>query len=130
MQATRICHISTEKVDVEREENNTAVPASMVRFEVEEEGEGKKDPLKMFAILPPQSLRDAQKEAVRMVDVVPRIVEVEWEMAEVEIRVRRARKYLVKAKEGKGKAEGVEEEVEEDVDVQHITGAMRKTAVA
>jgi hypothetical protein len=73
--------------------------------EEKQKGKGKRDPLRMFGILTPQSLRAAQKEAVEMVEgIIPRLVSIDAQMKEVEIQVRRARKW-------RGKAEGVEIEV-------------------
>jgi hypothetical protein len=66
-------------------------------------GEGKegtkpKDPLRMFGILTPQALRLAQGGAIKMVeDIVPKLVQVDAEMKEVEIKIRRARKVRAKA---------------------------------
>jgi hypothetical protein len=57
-----------------------------------------KDPLRMFGILTPQSLRAAQGEAVKMVEgIVPKLVSIDAQMKEVEIKIRRARKYRAKA---------------------------------
>jgi coiled-coil domain-containing protein 115 len=70
--------------------------------EEKQKGRGKRDPLRMFGILTPQSLRTAQKDAIEMVKVIiPKLVSIDAEMKEVEIQVRRARKF-------RGKAEGVE----------------------
>ena len=57
-----------------------------------------KDPIRMFGILTPQALRLAQKEAIQMVeDIVPKLVSIDAEMKEVEIKIRRARKHRAKA---------------------------------
>ena len=57
-----------------------------------------KDPLRMFGILTPQALRLAQGEAIKMVEeIVPKLVQVDAEMKEVEIKIRRARKFRAKA---------------------------------
>jgi hypothetical protein len=57
-----------------------------------------KDPLRMFGILTPQALRLAQGGAINMVeDIVPKLVQVDAEMKEVEIKIRRARKFRAKA---------------------------------
>jgi len=98
MQASRLCRITGEE---DESEGSTSLPSPSWKFEIEEKGkEGNKDPISMFAVLPPQSLRAAQKEAVCMVGLIPRLLEVQREMAEIEIRVRRGRKYLVKFQDG------------------------------
>jgi len=98
MQASRLCRIAGEEDESQR---STSLPGPSWTFEVEEEKkEGGKDPITMFAALPPQSLRAAQKEAIRMVDMIPEILRVQKEMGEIEIRVRRGRKYLIKLQEG------------------------------
>jgi hypothetical protein len=64
--------------------------------------ERQRDPLRMFGILTPQSLRTAQKGAIEMVEgIIPKLVSIDAEMKEVEIQVRRARKF-------RGKAQGAE----------------------
>lgn len=53
-----------------------------------------KNPLNMFGILVPPFLRSAQASAVTMVSsVIPQLASIDAEMREVEIRIRRARKY-------------------------------------
>lgn len=62
------------------------------------EGTKRKDPLRMFGILTPQALRLAQGGAIKMVEeIVPKLVQVDAEMKEVEIKIRRARKFRAKA---------------------------------
>lgn len=57
----------------------------------------RKDPIYMFGILTPQALRMAQAQSVRMVeDIIPKILTVDAEMKEVEIKIRRARKKRAK----------------------------------
>jgi hypothetical protein len=54
----------------------------------------KRDPLKMFGLFIPQALRLSQVDSVKIVEsIIPGLVNTEREMAEVEIRIRRARKY-------------------------------------
>ena len=56
------------------------------------------DPIRMFGILTPQALRLAQGEAIQMVeDIVPKLLSIDAEMKEVEIKIRRARKHRAKA---------------------------------
>jgi hypothetical protein len=67
---------------------------------VDEGSERKKprDPLRMFGLMTPQALRLAQGESVTNVqDIVPKLVEVDAKMKELEIRIRRARKWMGKA---------------------------------
>jgi uncharacterized small protein (DUF1192 family) len=73
-----------------------------------------KDPLKIFGLLTPQSLKAAQNDAVRTVqELVPRLCEVDAEMKEVEIQIRRARKHRSKAEALVGKEGGVGTDVKE-----------------
>lgn len=59
-----------------------------------------RDPIRMFGLLVPEALRRAQADAVVMVErIVPEICRVDREMGELEIRIRRARKYRAKAEE-------------------------------
>jgi hypothetical protein len=123
MQAVRLCHITTppstppstspspsftvqhEDVLVEKLKDDTVTGESekldiqeTEKEDGEEKHKGKRDPLRMFGILTPQSLRTAQKEAVEMVEgIIPRLVSIDAEMKEVEIQVRRARKFRAKA---------------------------------
>lgn len=56
------------------------------------------DPLRMFGLLTPPELRRAQAESITTVEeIVPQLVSVDGEMREVEIRIRRARKYRARA---------------------------------
>jgi hypothetical protein len=54
-------------------------------------------------ILPPAKLRDptslrtAQSEAIKMVDIIPMLASVDAQMKEIEIQIRRARKHRGKA---------------------------------
>jgi len=131
MQAVRICHISppapapstsptlshpgsaafgftVQHVDVDVRAEDEKLHKEEIEKgdrdgeEEKQKGKGKRDPLRMFGILTPQSLRTAQKDAIEMVKVIiPKLVSIDAEMKEVEIQVRRARKF-------RGKAEGVE----------------------
>jgi hypothetical protein len=48
----------------------------------------------MFGILVPPALRSAQSSSITMVErVIPQLASVDAEMREMEIRIRRARKY-------------------------------------
>lgn len=56
------------------------------------------DPLRWFGILTPMPLRQAQSKSIHVVEhIVPRLATLNAEMADVEIRVRRARKKRAKA---------------------------------
>ncbi|KAH8674108.1 hypothetical protein BX600DRAFT_547709 [Xylariales sp. PMI_506] len=58
----------------------------------------KNDPLKWFGLLTPLPLRQAQSQSVQAVEkVLPRLLSVNAEMAQMEIEVRRARKKRAKA---------------------------------
>lgn len=66
-----------------------------------------KDPLRMFGLLTPQSLRQAQSESIKSVEnIMPKLVSIDAEMKEVEIRIRRARKWKAKAENKEGNDTG------------------------
>lgn len=57
-----------------------------------------RDPLRWFGLLTPMALRQAQAQSLQAVEqLIPRLVSVDAEMAQVEIEVRRARKKRAKA---------------------------------
>jgi hypothetical protein len=57
-----------------------------------------RDPIRMFGVLHiPTSLRTAQSEAIKMVDIIPMLASVDAQMKEIEIQIRRARKHRGKA---------------------------------
>lgn len=59
---------------------------------------GPRDPLQWFGVLTPMALRQAQNEAIEVIDnIVPRLATLTAEMAAVEIEVRRARKKRARA---------------------------------
>ncbi|KAH8589328.1 hypothetical protein B0O99DRAFT_523413 [Bisporella sp. PMI_857] len=100
MQAIKLCHIKQKDEEIKETENSTEVPKTAVRFRVKDPEDERKDPIKMFAALPPASLRSAQAESSNILKLAIRLVEVDSEMKEIEIRVRRGRKYLLKHQEG------------------------------
>ncbi|KAF4626018.1 hypothetical protein G7Y89_g12147 [Cudoniella acicularis] len=84
-------------------EGKTAEPADTNGGDAEKERKKEKkkpkvkDPISMFGVLVPPALRTAQMHAERMVETtIPQIVSVDAEMKELEIRIRRARKYRAK----------------------------------
>jgi hypothetical protein len=126
MQATRACRVSASAaspagiefavrdVEGDAESGEGAQPKSSTESEVDAEEEQQKaggeegkrakhpSPVRMFGILVPPSLRVAQAESERAVGVlVPRLAQADAEMREVEVRIRRARKWM-------GRAEGRE----------------------
>ncbi|KAK8090154.1 hypothetical protein PG997_005115 [Apiospora hydei] len=67
-----------------------------------------KDPLCWFGLITPMPLRQAQAQSVQAVeDIVPKLVSINAEMAQVEIEVRRARKKRAKAEAAAKKSEDV-----------------------
>jgi coiled-coil domain-containing protein 115 len=57
-----------------------------------------RDPLKWFGLITPSAIRQAHTQSVQAVEeVIPRLVSINTEMAQVEIEVRRARKKRAKA---------------------------------
>jgi hypothetical protein len=86
--------------------------------DAEEKERRPKDPICMFGILTPQALRLAQAGAIKMVEeIVPKLVEVDAEMKEMEIKIRRARKHRAKA------------EALENGDEKIMAGESRKEAI-
>jgi hypothetical protein len=74
----------------------------------------KKDVLKWFGILTPAALRTAQASSVRLVtEAVPRVVDLDIQLRELEIDIRRARKRQLKDAARKEKERGREEGTEE-----------------
>ncbi|KAI1457231.1 hypothetical protein F4805DRAFT_198951 [Annulohypoxylon moriforme] len=66
----------------------------------------RKDPLRWFGLLTPMALRQAQAQSIEAVEqVIPKLVSVNAEMAQVEIEVRRARKKRAKAEAAAAKKE-------------------------
>jgi hypothetical protein len=85
--------VTSEKADTEIEDEDIKEQTTAQDNKIET-----KDPLRMFGILTPQALRVAQSESIKMVeDVIPRLVSVDAEMKELEIKIRRARKYRAKS---------------------------------
>ncbi|KAI1417660.1 hypothetical protein F5Y13DRAFT_60915 [Hypoxylon sp. FL1857] len=65
-----------------------------------------KDPLRWFGLLTPMALRQAQAQSVEAVEqVIPKLVSVNAQMAQIEIEVRRARKKRAKAEAAAAKKE-------------------------
>ncbi|KAI1104219.1 hypothetical protein F4804DRAFT_332512 [Jackrogersella minutella] len=65
-----------------------------------------KDPLRWFGLFTPVPLRQAQAQSIEAVEqVIPKLVSVNAQMAQVEIEVRRARKRRAKAEVAAAKKE-------------------------
>jgi hypothetical protein len=87
--------------DLESERGDDGSPA-----QDEKRAQSSKDPLRWFGLLAPLPLRQAQSQAVQLVEnVIPRLVSVNAELAQLEIQVRRARKKRAKAEAAKDKDE-------------------------
>ncbi|RKF64157.1 hypothetical protein OnM2_020059 [Erysiphe neolycopersici] len=56
----------------------------------------KHDPIRMFGILTPTSLRLVQTDSIKMVNIIPRLVELDAELAQIELEIRRLRKRRTK----------------------------------
>ena len=84
----------------ENENENENIPANPAE---------RKASLRMFGAFVPAELKAAQGQAVLLVqDIVPRMVHVDREMRELEIRIRRARKYRTREEGKSGRAREVE----------------------
>ncbi|KAI0131761.1 hypothetical protein F4776DRAFT_157788 [Hypoxylon sp. NC0597] len=58
----------------------------------------RKDPLRWFGLLTPMALRQAQAQSIDAVEhIIPKLISVNAQMAQIEIEVRRARKKRAKA---------------------------------
>lgn len=89
----------TETEDAEQTHRNTVDATS------DHSTKAVRDPLTWFGLLTPMPLRSAQSHAVRAVgEMIPRLVSINLEMNELEIRVRRAKKRRAKAKVAENKA--------------------------
>ncbi|RDL34463.1 uncharacterized protein BP5553_07591 [Venustampulla echinocandica] len=56
-----------------------------------------RDPIRIFGVFVPPALKLAQSEAVKMIEnIIPKLVSVDAEMKEVEIKIGRARKHRLK----------------------------------
>ncbi|KAF8857125.1 hypothetical protein BDZ45DRAFT_446852 [Acephala macrosclerotiorum] len=111
--------------DAEDENDNTAAyrdtsnPSSNTADEKNEKVDEKKktttkakDPIRMFGLLTPDALKKAQADSIRIVETaIPELCRVNAEMQEVEIKIRRARKYRAKAEEKELKDMGKKENV-------------------
>lgn len=108
---------------------STAVPETHLEFTaIAAAPESSKDPIRMFAALPPRALRVAQNDALSMVTTIPKLVSLDQEMKEIEIRIRRARKYRQKAQDSES-SKGIPRTVNE-ADLEHMLDGVRKTAIA
>lgn len=57
----------------------------------------KKDPILMFGIFSPPELKAAQTNSIGMVeDIIPQVLTIDEEMKDLEIKIRRAKKYRAK----------------------------------
>ncbi|KAB8289775.1 hypothetical protein EYC80_010409 [Monilinia laxa] len=57
----------------------------------------KKDPLRMFGLFTPQALKDTKEDSIRIMHVIPKLITTEKAMEDLEIRIRRTKKYRGKA---------------------------------
>lgn len=102
---------STEESESEDNDKATTEEEEKIKYEKEKEEEknrrGKigRDPIRMFGLLAPQSLRQAQNGANALTNAVISLSNIDAEMKEVEISIRRARKKKLKSEketEGEG----------------------------
>lgn len=108
----------TTDEDAEDENANTGADAENAAEEDTEKEKADtkktkaKDPIRMFGLLTPGALKKAQADAIRMVEkAIPELCRVNAEMLEVEIKIRRARKYRAKAEEKELKEKGHKENI-------------------
>ncbi|KJR85876.1 uncharacterized protein SPSK_09831 [Sporothrix schenckii 1099-18] len=86
-----------KKYEEEDADNTTTRPISRKSNQTKKPS-GPRDPLQWFGVLTPMALRQAQQEAIEVIDnIVPRLAALSAEMAAVEIEVRRARKKRARA---------------------------------
>lgn len=114
---------STAAADAEDENDNTSADAENIadvrksedkyaeKVKVDQKVKAK-DPIRMFGFLTPDALKKAQVDAIQIVEkAIPELCRVNAEMLEVEIKIRRARKYRAKAEEKERKEMGEKEKV-------------------
>jgi hypothetical protein len=112
MRASRGCRVGGTKVEVLQTGTGEEEEEEEQPDQDTADAKGTPDALRMFGILVPPELRMARGEAVALVeDLVPRLVMTDLEMRDVEVRIRRARKWMAKA-EAKGEGKGLERRVE------------------
>ncbi|KAB5570026.1 hypothetical protein GE09DRAFT_693119 [Coniochaeta sp. 2T2.1] len=82
--------------DGEKDTNGTG--AEKEKEDDSQKAQKPRDPLRWFGILTPLPLRQAQSKSIEAVEeIIPKLATVNAQMADVEIRVRRARKKRAKA---------------------------------
>lgn len=114
MQASRTVSVNTNSRGTLRFEVTKIADLEDAPGKDGEEVENRKsvaDPLRWYGLLAPMPLRQAQTQAVQAVEsVIPKLLSVTAEMAELEIEVRRARKKRSKAEAAdKDQDHGVEQ---------------------
>lgn len=57
----------------------------------------RKDPLRMFGLFTPQALKDTKEDSIKIMHVIPKLITTEKAMEDLEIRIRRTKKYRGKA---------------------------------
>ncbi|RAL58699.1 hypothetical protein DID88_003005 [Monilinia fructigena] len=57
----------------------------------------KKDPLRMFGLFTPQALKDTKQDSIKIMHVISKLITTEKAMEDLEIRIRRTKKYRGKA---------------------------------
>ena len=153
MQASRLCQITvsstseplldttrTESEGEEKSEENpqeteplpetsTSVPTTRLEFSTVTATESTSNPILMFAALPPPTLRSAQKDTISMVSTIPKLVSVDREMKEIEIQIRRARKYKLKAEETESSKEK-STNGDDGTSMEQLLEGVRKTVIA
>ncbi|KAH7037687.1 uncharacterized protein B0I36DRAFT_314612 [Microdochium trichocladiopsis] len=95
---TSVEHNRAVSADLEGSADTEASPGAESDQKEKESRPMPADPIRWFGLMAPMALRQAQACSSRAVnDIVPRLATVSVEMAEVEIKVRRARKRRAKA---------------------------------
>jgi coiled-coil domain-containing protein 115 len=99
MQASRTVSITVDAHSVPRFETADHIPPENEKAPNEKPKPTKSlDPLRWYGLLAPMPLRQAQTQAVQLVQqVIPKLATVNAEMLDLEIEVRRARKKRAKA---------------------------------
>ncbi|KAI2612510.1 uncharacterized protein GGS25DRAFT_122363 [Hypoxylon fragiforme] len=94
--------------------SSSSLPRDTKEKKQQKQKQKQKDPIRWFGLLTPLALRQAQAQSIEAVEtVIPALVAVGAEMAQVEIEVRRARKRRAKAEATAARQEQEQELVQE-----------------
>ncbi|QSZ30057.1 hypothetical protein DSL72_004575 [Monilinia vaccinii-corymbosi] len=113
MQAQRLCTVTIPENASNTQSAQSTLPPLFAIVETSSESDSglspkdttgddtktalKKDPIRMFGLFTPQALKDAKLDSIKMMEVISKLVTTEKAMENLEIRIRRTKKYRGKA---------------------------------